>query len=130
MKIIIPIVGIIKLIFSLIIFVGCFSAAIDSGFFRSNFRALLFPVSILSIVVGIYLNYSIQTAIWNLVNKAYRGNLPLIVGVIIHLIFMIYSASDFVRFYAIDKVILVMPFIFIGFLIGVYDIQKLFKSWN
>ncbi len=97
--------------------------------FNSAIRTL-FAVAVLLVVVGFYLYYAIRTAFWNLFKKTTRGNLPLLVGVIIHLIFIVYSAVDFARFYAIDKVIIVIPFILIGFVIGVFDVQKLFKSWN
>jgi hypothetical protein len=129
MKIIIPIAGIIKLIFSLIICVGCLSAIIDTGVFSGKLK-MLFPVMSLLVVVGSYLYYTIRTAFWNLHGKSYRVNLPLVVGVIIHIGFIIYSAIDFVRFHAIDKVIMVMPFILIGFLIGVYDFRRLLKNWK
>jgi len=129
MKLIIQAIGIIKLIFSIIIFVGCFLAIIEPGVFNSAIRTLS-AVAVLIVVVGFYLYYAIRTAIWNLFNKSYRGNVPLLIGVIIHLIFIVYSAVDFARFYAIDKAITVTPFILIGFVIGVYDAKKLYKSWN
>lgn len=127
MKIIITAVGIIKLIFSVLLFIGCFSAVIEPGVFSSANRVLFVVAGLF--VVGFYLYYAIRTGFWNLYNKSYLVNVPLAIGVLIHLIFIVYSAVDFATHYSIDSVILVMPFIIIGFMIGVYDLVKVFKSW-
>jgi hypothetical protein len=123
-----PLAGVIKLIFSSIIFIGCILALIEPGGLSSTTR-ILFAIAG-SLVVGFYLYYTIRTAFWNLFNRSYRVNLPLVIGVIVHLIFIVYSAVDFTKYYPIGSVLVVMPFIIIGFLIGVYDVQKIFKSWN
>lgn len=87
-KLIILLAGIMKILFSAVIFMGCFLAIREANF---NSKGAIFGMAVITLLASTYLYYAIRTAIWNLFFKPYRINILILLGLLIHLFFVYMS---------------------------------------
>jgi|GEM_PF-5924414 hypothetical protein len=80
-KLIILLAGIMKILFSAVIFMGCFLAIREANF---NSKGAIFGMAVIALLASTYLYYAIRTAILNFFFKPYRINILILLGLLIH----------------------------------------------
>jgi hypothetical protein len=87
-------------------------------------------IAIVFLIGGVYIYYLILTGIWNLKNRAYKTNIFLFVGVVIHFIY-IFALIYFSYTSAPRNVFFTSLFASaFGMAIGVFDTNQLINGWK
>ena len=96
----------------------------------NNITEKIAAIAIIALICGIYIYYLILTGIWNLANKAYKINVLLIAGILIHFVFI--SALVYFSYTSFPfAVFLTSAFVScFGIAIGVFDAKKLLGGWK
>lgn len=73
--------------------------------------------------------YNILTGLWNFKNEAYKVNVVLVIGLLMHFIItalVLYYASQVNR----EVFLAMLPFVITGIIIGDYDLSMFLKGWK
>ncbi|HUZ57739.1 MAG TPA: hypothetical protein VMU83_03050 [Hanamia sp.] len=124
--------GILKFIVALLIFAGVCTSAFIQLSKEKDIIINILAIIIVAIFSACYLYYLIKTGIWNIKQLNYKISILLIVGILIHFLFL--SLLTYMSFKGIDKTTgyTVLPFSLLLLVFGLYDVYKIlpprFKS--
>ena len=122
------IIGILKFIVSVggtvVIIMTCFNLK------TKDLVERIISLGIIFLVGGIYIYYLTLTGIWNVNNRTYKTNILLILGLLIHFIFVLtatyfsYTSMPFKGFLT-SSIALIF-----AIAIGVFDVKQLIFGWK